>query len=114
MVKGEIWWADLPYPRGSEPAKKRPVLVIQGNAFNRSNINTVICVVITTNQHYSGSPANLLLEKAVSKLPSTSVANFSQILTVDKSYFISLVSMVPKPILEKIDECIKTIFEILE
>jgi len=39
MIKGEIWWADLPYPRGSEPAKRRPVLVIQGNAFNRSNIN---------------------------------------------------------------------------
>ena len=112
MVKVEIWWAQLPYPRGSEPAKRRPVLVIQGDAFNRSNINTVICAVITTNQHYANSPANLLLEKTVSKLPTTSVVNFSQILTVDKSYFISLVSMVPKPILEKIDECIKTIFEV--
>ena len=112
MVKGEIWWAQLPYPRGSEPAKRRPVLVIQGDAFNRSNINTVICAVITTNQQYASSPANLLLEKADSKLPITSVVNFSQIVTVDKSYFISLVSMVPKPILEKIDECIKVIFEV--
>jgi mRNA interferase MazF len=112
MVKGEIWWAQLPYPRGSEPAKRRPVLVIQGDAFNRSNINTVICAVITTNQHYAGSPANLLLEKAVSKLPVTSVVNFSQMVTVDKSYFISLVSMVPKPMLEKINDCIKMIFEV--
>ena len=112
MVKGEIWRAQLPYPRGSEPAKRRPVLVIQADAFNRSAINTVICAVITTNQRYAGSPANLLLEKAVSKLPSASVVNFSQILTVDKSYFISMVSMLPKPLLEKIDECIKTIFEI--
>jgi len=112
VVKGEIWWAQLPYPRGSEPAKKRPVLVIQGDAFNRSNINTVICAVITTNQHYASSPANLLLEKAISKPPTTSVINFSQILTVDKSYFISQVSMLPKLMLEKIDECIKTIFEI--
>jgi len=112
MVKGEIWWADLPHPRGSEPAKRRPVLVIQGDAFNRSNINTVICAVITSKQYYSGSPANLLLQKAISKLPSTSVVNFSQVLTIDKSYFISLVSMVPKPMLEKINECIKTIFDI--
>jgi mRNA interferase MazF len=54
----------------------------------------------------------LLLEKTASKLPATSVVNFSQILTVDKSFFISQVSMVTKPILEKIDECIKTIFEV--
>ena len=112
MIKGEIWWANLPYPRGSEPAKKRPVLVIQGDAFNRSNINTVVCAVITSNQQIANSPANLLLEKAVSKLPATSVANFSQIVTVDKSYFISQVSMVPKSILEKIDECIKIFFEV--
>ena len=56
--------------------------------------------------------ANLILEKAVSKLPVTSVANFSQILTIDKSYFITQVSMVPKSILDKIDECIKIFFEI--
>ena len=46
MIKGEIWWAHLPYPRGSEHAKKRPVLIIQGDAFNRSNINTVVCIKI--------------------------------------------------------------------
>ncbi|MDR0662567.1 MAG: type II toxin-antitoxin system PemK/MazF family toxin [Spirochaetaceae bacterium] len=49
MVKGEIWWAELPSPRGSEPAKKRPVLIVQGDDFNRSHINTVICAVITSN-----------------------------------------------------------------
>ncbi|MDR1231384.1 MAG: type II toxin-antitoxin system PemK/MazF family toxin [Spirochaetaceae bacterium] len=87
MIKGEIWWADLPYPRGSEPAKKRPVLVIQGNAFNLSNLNTVICVGITSNMSLAGAPTNIHLEKAVSKLAKPSVANFSQILTVDKSYF---------------------------
>ena len=112
MIKGEIWWANLPHPRGSEPAKKRPVLVIQGNAFNRSNINTVVCAVITSSQHLANSPANLLLGKTDSKLPRTSVVNFSQLITVDKSYFISQVSMVPKPILEKIDDCLKTFFEI--
>jgi mRNA interferase MazF len=59
MTKGEIWWADLPYPRGPEPVKKRPVLIIQGDAFNLSNLNTVICVVITSNMRLAGSPANI-------------------------------------------------------
>jgi mRNA interferase MazF len=112
MIKGEIWWADLPYPRGSEPAKKRPVLIVQSDAFNLSNLNTVICVGITSNMSLAGSPANIHLEKAVSKLPKPSVANFSQILTLDKSYFISLVSMMPKTMLEKIDESIKIIFDV--
>jgi mRNA interferase MazF len=60
MVKGEIWWAVLPSPRGSEPGKKRPVLVIQGDNFNRSAIKTVICAVITSNTDLGKTPANIL------------------------------------------------------
>jgi len=112
MVKGEIWWAHLPYPRGSEPAKKRPVLVIQGDDFNRSSLNTVICAAITSNLRLANAPANILLEKGVSKLARQSVVNFSQILTVDKSFFLSMVSMLPKPMIETIDTSIKTIFDV--
>jgi mRNA-degrading endonuclease toxin of MazEF toxin-antitoxin module len=99
-------------PQRVGACKKVPVLVIQSNAFNFSNLNTVICVGITSNMSLAGSPANIQLEKAVSKLPKPSVANFSQILTVDKSYFISLVSMVPKTMLERIDGSIKIIFDV--
>ena len=76
MIKGEIWWAKLPSPRGSEPAKKRPVLIIQGDEFNTSKINTVICAVITSNLQLSKSPPNILLEKAHSHLQKSSVINF--------------------------------------
>jgi mRNA interferase MazF len=112
MIKGEIWWADLPYPRGSEPAKRRPVVVIQGNAFNQSNLNTVICVSITSNPRFMNVPANIHLERGVSKLPKSSVINFSQIYTLDKSFFLEQVSMLPKPMLEMIDESIKIIFDV--
>lgn len=56
MIKGEIWWVELPSPRGCEPGKKRPVLIIQVDTFNRSTINTIICVVITSNTHLSHAP----------------------------------------------------------
>ena len=95
MVKGEIWWAVLPSPRGSEPAKKRPVLVIQGDDFNSSSINTIICAAITSNMMLAKAPPNILLEKAHSKLEKSSVVNFSQILTVDKSFFTKMVCMLP-------------------
>ena len=66
MLRGEIWWAELPKPKGSKPAKRRPVLIIQGDSFNRSKINTVICAVITSNTELADLPGKLLLEKSIS------------------------------------------------
>jgi len=103
MVKGEIWRARLPFARGSEPANDRPVLVIQGDDFNSSRINTVICAVITTNLTLANSPPYILLEKADSHLKKSSVINFSQIITLDKSYFIKMISMLPRQFIEKIE-----------
>ena len=111
MIKGEIWWASLPSPRGSEPAKRRPVLVIQGDNFNRSAISTVICAVITSNINLGKAPANLLLDKNDSKLDKTSVINFSQIITIDKAFLVEMVSMLPKPMMQKINNSIETVFD---
>jgi len=112
MVKGEIWWARLPAPRGSEPGKSRPVLVIQSDSFNRSSLNTVICAVITSNTNLSNAPANILLEKSESKLEKTSVINFSQIITLDEAFFTRIVSMLPKHLIDRINQSIKLVFDI--
>jgi len=113
MVRGEIWWANLPVPDGSKPGKRRPVLIIQSNEFNRSNINTVICAAITSNTDLASLPGNLLLEKAISGLDKASTVNFSQITTIDKDDLTEQVSMLPKHILEKINGCLKVVLEIL-
>jgi len=102
----------LPSPRGSEPAKKRPVLIIQGDDFNSSNINTVICAVITSNKLLAKVPPNIILEKAYSHLQRTSVINFSQILTVDKMFLIQMVCMLPKQFIPIINKALKIIFDI--
>ena len=112
MVRGEIWWANLPYPAGSKPAKRRPVLIIQGDSFNRSSINTVICAVITSNTELAFLPGNLLLEKADSGLDKTSVINFSQITTIDKADLNMQVAMLAKPMIEKVNNCLKLVLEI--
>jgi len=112
MVRGEIWWAELPQPKGSQPAKRRPVLIIQGDSFNRSGINTVICAVITSNIELASLPGNLLLEKSVSGLDKTSAVNFSQIATIDKTDLVKQAAMLPKSMLEKVNNCIRLILEI--
>jgi mRNA interferase MazF len=112
MIRGEIWWAELPPPRKSEPAKRRPVLVIQGDNLNRSAISTVICAVITSNLELEKAPPNFRLEKAVSGLEKTSVINFSQIVTIDKSFFIEIAVMLPRHIIEKINVSLKQVLDI--
>jgi mRNA interferase MazF len=112
MVRGEIWWAALPLPEGSKPAKQRPVLIIQCDNYNRSKINTVICASITSNVELASHPGNLLLEKSISGLDKTSVINFSQIATIDKTDLIKQVCMLPKFMIEKINSCLKLVLEI--
>ena len=86
MFRGEIWWATLPAPKASEPGYKRPLLIVQSDDFNRSRINTVIAVVITSNLRLSEAPGNVTLSKRDTNLPKRSIANVSQLITVDKSF----------------------------
>jgi mRNA interferase MazF len=113
MLKGEIWWADLPAARGSEPAKTRPVLIVQCDMMNRSSVHTVICAAITSNLALERAPGNFRLEKSASGLDKTSVVNFSQIVTIDKAFLRECVRTLPKPVAERIDQSLKTVFGIL-
>ena len=85
ISQGEVWWADLPERSGSEPGFRRPVVVVQGDAFNRSRLATVVCVPLTSNLRWAEAPGNVLLASKVTGLPRDSVANVSQLVTLDKS-----------------------------
>jgi len=84
ISQGEVWWADLVEPSGSEPGYRRPVVVVQGDAFNRSRIATVVCVVLTSNLRWAEAPGNVLLSARLTGLPKDSVANVSQLVTLDR------------------------------
>lgn len=84
ISRGEIWWADLPSPTGSGPGLRRPVVVVQGDALNLSRISTVVCVPLTGNLKWREAPGNVFLPSKVTGLPKDSVANVSQIVTLDK------------------------------
>ncbi len=85
IAQGEIWWADLGMPAGSAPGFRRPVIVVQSDALNRSRIATVVCVPLTSNLVWADAPGNVLLDAKITGLPKDSVANVSQIVTLDKS-----------------------------
>ncbi|MEK7703365.1 MAG: type II toxin-antitoxin system PemK/MazF family toxin [Myxococcota bacterium] len=85
ISQGDVWWADLGEPGGSAPGFKRPVVVVQGDAFNRSRLATVVCVPLTSNLVWADAPGNVLLRPKDTGLEKDSVANVSQLVTVDRS-----------------------------
>lgn len=101
VSQGDIWWADLPDPTGSGPGFRRPVVVVQGNALNRSRLATVVCVPLTSNLIWAGAPGNTLLPARSTKLPKDSVANVSQIISIDRVLLTERVGrLAPKQIVQ--------------
>lgn len=95
ISQGEVWWADLGEPIGSQPGCRRPVVVVQSDSFNRSRISTVVCVPLTSNLRLADAPGNVLLERVVTGLPKDSVANVSQPVTLDRESLTERVAGLP-------------------
>ena len=112
MTRGEIWWVDLGIPFGSEPGYRRPVLIIQNNAFNESNIQTIIVVPLTTNLSIANAPGNVLLIKKDTSLSKDSVVNISQIVTIDRVRFVSKVSSLKEKYIHKIEDGIRLVLSL--
>ncbi|MCB0034021.1 MAG: type II toxin-antitoxin system PemK/MazF family toxin [Anaerolineales bacterium] len=103
MKRGDVWWASLSDPQGSAAGYRRPVVIVQADSFNVSNINTVIVVPLTTNLRLADAPGNVTVTAAQSGLPKESVANVSQILTVDKRFLTEFVGEVPPKVLQRVE-----------
>jgi mRNA interferase MazF len=103
IQRGEIWWADLAEPQGSEPGFRRPILIVQSDAFNRSRIATTIGVALTSNLALVDAPGNVLVPQRTSGLPKDSVANVSQVLTVDREVLTERVGKLSPDLMTTVD-----------
>ena len=112
IQRGEIWWADLPVPRRSEPGYRRPVLVIQSDSFNRSRIQTAIVAVITGNLELADAPGNVLLPAHSTGLPRDSVVNVSQLLTLDRSFLSEQAGILPARLQGSVDEGLRIVLQL--
>ena len=105
--RGQIWWVDFAEPRGSEPGFRHPALVLQRDEVNASRINTVVVCVLTSNRVLAAAPGNTLLPKRTTRLPRDSVANASQIVTVNKDDLDTLVTTLPARLMERVSEGVR-------
>jgi len=112
MERGAVWWAQLPEPIASEPGFRRPVIIIQSNAFNRSRIRTVVAVVLTSNLRLAEAPGNVLISVSDSGLPKDSVANVSQIITLDRTFLTEKSGRMPSRIMKAVDDGIRLVLSL--
>ena len=109
VIRGEIWWADLPDPVASDPGGTRPVLVVQADSFNRSQIATIVAVVITTNERLAEVPGNVLLTARETGLKHRSVANVSQIITADRTFLRERIGGVRPETMHKVESGLRLV-----
>ena len=112
LQRGEIWWADLPEPRRSEPGYRRPVLVVQADSFNTSRIQTVVIAIITGNLQLAAAPRNVLLPTRTSGLPRDAVVNVSQLMTLDRSYLTERAGTLPPQLRAALDTGLRLALEL--
>jgi mRNA interferase MazF len=109
IQRGDVWWADLAQPRGSEPGHRRPVVIAQADAFNRSRISTVLCVVLTSNLRLAEAPGNVLVSAKVAGLPKDSVANVAQVVTLDRAFLDEQIGRLPAGLMKAVDSGLKLV-----
>lgn len=102
IAQGEVWWADLGEPVGSAPGYRRPLIVVQGDAFNRSRIATALCVPLTSNLKWADAPGNVLLRARDTGLERDSVANVSLVVAVDRSILAERVGKISQRKLDRV------------
>ena len=112
MERGDIWWAQLPDPVASEPGLRRPVVIIQSNAFNRSRIRTVIAAVVTSNLRLADAPGNVLLPASESGLQKDSVVNVSQVITVDREFLTEKCGRLSSRLMRSVDEGLRLVLSL--
>lgn len=107
--RGDVCWADLGEPKGSRPAKRRPVLVIQADPYNASKLSTTLVAVITSNTGLAAMPGNVFLPAVASGLPKDSVLNVTALVTIDKADLGQPVGKIPSSLMTEIDRGLRRV-----
>ena len=110
--RGEIYWAELHEPAGSEPGYRRPVLIVSADSFNLSGINTVVVAAISSNTDLADAPGNVDLPASISTLRRDSVVNVSQVLTIDKTRVSDRAGSVDFPTMRRVEAGLRLVLDL--
>jgi mRNA interferase MazF len=107
ICQGDVFWTSLSPSSGSEPAYKRPVVIVQRDSINRSKFRTVVVIPLTKQTKHAILPGNVLLRRGEANLPRPSLARGTHVMVIDKNRLIEKIgALSPKRIKEIIDNII--------
>jgi mRNA interferase MazF len=112
MQRGELWWVDFGEPRGSEPARRRPAIIVQDDGYNQSRLQTVIVVGLTTNLRLAVMPGNVFVPAPTGGLTEDSVVNVTQLGAIDRRALERRIGTLPHPLLEKLDDGLRRVLSL--
>jgi mRNA interferase MazF len=112
IARGGVYWADLGEVTGSRPAKRRPVLVVQSDAYSASALSTVVAVVLTSNTALAAMPGNVFVPATASGLPRDSVVNVTGIVTLDEDDLTEMAGQLPSYLLADVDQGLRRVLDL--
>ena len=101
--RGDLWWLDFGEPIDPAPGYERPAVVVSADSFNASRLNTIIVVPIYSNLKHAGHASNVLLRAIDTGLDVDSVANITQVGSIDRQLIIRRIGAVPPSLMRDID-----------
>jgi len=110
--RGDIWWAVLPDPIGSEPGYRRPVVIVQSDTFTRSTIRTVLCAAVTSNLQLAAAPGNIRIGARSPGLPKPSVINVTQVSAIDRTFLKERIKTIDSEIMRQVDEGLRLVLNL--
>lgn len=103
IERGDVYWADLGPAVGSRPARRRPVLVVSADAYNRSRLATIVAAVVTSNTGLAAMPGNVFLPAVATGLPRDSVVNVTGLVTVNETDLTERAGRLPSALMSDVD-----------
>ena len=110
ICQGDVFWTSLSPSSGSEPAYKRPVVIVQRDSINRSKFRTVVVVPLTKQTKHAILPGNVLLQKGEANLPRPSLARGTHVMVIDKTRLIEKIGALSR---KRIKEIINNIIRVM-
>lgn len=112
IERGDLYWADLGPETKSKPAKRRPVLVVSADGYNRSRLATVLVAVVTSNTRLATMPGNVFLPTTATGLPRDSVVNVTALVTLDKTDLAERVSATSPALMGEVDRGLRRVLDL--
>ena len=98
MKRGEVWWAAMPAPMG-----RRPVLVVQSNAFNDSRVRSIVVALISSNLTLEAAPGNVRLSQGEGGVSKACVVNISQLFAAERSCLTERLGALDASVQQRVD-----------